>query len=86
MCLEGGGGKIKLLKAGAYKDNKVDISLITHPAISPDTALLTSAAFNAFKVEYFGKVFATIKRPGLSRMLTSALFRKHMLLQDLGMV
>ena len=30
MRLEGGGGKIKLLRAGAYKDNKVDVSLITY--------------------------------------------------------
>ncbi|KAK5728143.1 hypothetical protein LTR17_012152 [Elasticomyces elasticus] len=52
---EGGGGKIKLLNAGAYKDNNVDISLISHPGISPDAALVRTAAYTAFKVEYFGK-------------------------------
>ncbi|KAK4899716.1 hypothetical protein LTR27_002982 [Elasticomyces elasticus] len=52
---EGGGGKIKLLDAGAYKDNNVDISLISHPGISPDAALVRTAAYTAFKVEYFGK-------------------------------
>lgn len=53
---EGGGGKIKLLNAGAYKDHKVDISLITHPGITVDAALMSSAAYEAFKVEYLGKV------------------------------
>lgn len=38
--LEGGGGKIKLLNAGAYRDHEVDISLITHPGITPDAALV----------------------------------------------
>ncbi|KAK3706098.1 hypothetical protein LTR37_012925 [Vermiconidia calcicola] len=50
---EGGGGKIKLLKGGAYKD--VDICLITHPGITPDAALVRTAAYSTFKVEYFGK-------------------------------
>lgn len=36
---EGGGGKIKLLNAGAYAEHKVDISLISHPGITPDSAL-----------------------------------------------
>jgi metal-dependent amidase/aminoacylase/carboxypeptidase family protein len=40
---EGGGGKIKLLDAGAYKDHDVDISLISHPGISPDSALCVFA-------------------------------------------
>lgn len=52
---QGGGGKIKLLKAGAYKDHKVDISLISHPGITADAALVRTAAYQAFKVEYFGK-------------------------------
>ena len=61
--VEGGGGKIKLLKAGAYKDNNVDISLITHPGITPDAALMSSAAYNSFKVEYFGKEAHAAARP-----------------------
>ena len=28
---EGGGGKIRLLDAGAYKDHLVDVSLMAHP-------------------------------------------------------
>lgn len=52
---EGGGGKIKLLEAGAYRDNKVDISLISHPGITRDIALSRTAAYASFKVEYFGK-------------------------------
>lgn len=40
MGAEGGGGKIKLLNAGAYQDQNVDVSLITHPGISQDAALV----------------------------------------------
>lgn len=57
-CEEGGGGKIKLLNAGAYKDNNVDISLITHPGINQDAALVRTAAYSGFNVEYFGKVWS----------------------------
>ncbi|KAK5726845.1 hypothetical protein LTR15_002735 [Elasticomyces elasticus] len=60
---EGGGGKIKLLNAGAYKDNNVDISLISHPGISPDAALVRTAAYTAFKVEYFGRAAHAAARP-----------------------
>lgn len=60
---EGGGGKIKLLNAGAYKDNGVDISLITHPGITPDAALVRTAAYAGFKVEYFGKEAHAAARP-----------------------
>ncbi|KAI5194174.1 hypothetical protein E4T39_08757 [Aureobasidium subglaciale] len=52
---EGGGGKIKLLNAGAYTDHKIDISLISHPGITPDASLVRTSAFQAFRVEYFGK-------------------------------
>ncbi|KAI0840731.1 hypothetical protein F5Y06DRAFT_261634 [Hypoxylon sp. FL0890] len=52
---EGGGGKIKLLKAGAYRDHNVDINLISHPGITKDTALMRTSAYTAFKVEYFGR-------------------------------
>ncbi|EME48515.1 hypothetical protein DOTSEDRAFT_67527 [Dothistroma septosporum NZE10] len=50
---EGGGGKIRLLDAGAYKG--VDVSLISHPGITPNAALMRTAAYAGFKVEYFGK-------------------------------
>jgi hypothetical protein len=36
--VEGGGGKIRLLDAGAYTDHDVDISLIAHPGVTPDAA------------------------------------------------
>jgi len=52
---EGGGGKIKLLDAGAYSDYNVSISLISHPGITPDSALVRTNAYQGFKVEYFGK-------------------------------
>ncbi|KAI8629188.1 hypothetical protein F5Y19DRAFT_434279 [Xylariaceae sp. FL1651] len=52
---EGGGGKIKLLRAGAYRDHKVDISLLSHPGITKNHALMRTSAYTAFKVEYFGR-------------------------------
>jgi metal-dependent amidase/aminoacylase/carboxypeptidase family protein len=51
----GGGGKIKLLEAGAYKDYDVDINLISHPGIVTDSALVRTSAYTMFKVEYFGR-------------------------------
>ena len=60
---EGGGGKIRLLDAGAYKDHNVDISLITHPGIDPDAALVRTAAYQAFFVEYHGKEAHAAARP-----------------------
>ncbi|KAH0367706.1 hypothetical protein KCU65_g4496, partial [Aureobasidium melanogenum] len=51
----GGGGKIKLLNAGAYAKHKISISLISHPGITPDASLVRTSAFSAFGVEYFGK-------------------------------
>nr|UWK21980.1 peptidase m20 domain-containing protein [Trichoderma margaretense] len=52
---EGGGGKIKLLNAGAYSDHKVDVSLISHPGITLDAALMRTTSYLQFKVEYFGR-------------------------------
>ncbi|KAH0027970.1 hypothetical protein KCU78_g3790, partial [Aureobasidium melanogenum] len=52
---EGGGGKIKLLNAGAYTKHNIGVSLISHPGITPDASLVRTSAFSAFKVEYFGK-------------------------------
>ncbi|TVY25658.1 Peptidase M20 domain-containing protein [Lachnellula hyalina] len=52
---EGGGGKIKLLDAGAYTEHRVDINLISHPGNVPDSALVRTNAYESFTVEYFGK-------------------------------
>ncbi|OBW64631.1 MAG: Uncharacterized protein AUREO_053070 [Aureobasidium pullulans] len=49
-----GGGKIALLNAGAYAKHNVDISLISHPGITPDASLVRTSAFQAFRIEYFG--------------------------------
>lgn len=51
----GGGGKIKLIEAGAYTQHGCDINLISHPGITRDGALMRTAAYRAFKVEYFGR-------------------------------
>lgn len=60
---EGGGGKIRLLDAGAYTDNNVDISLMAHPGVTPDAALVRTAAYAGMKVEYFGKEAHAAARP-----------------------
>ena len=60
---EGGGGKIKLLNAGAYREHNVDISLITHPGIEPDAALVRTAAYQAYFVEHHGKEAHAAARP-----------------------
>ncbi len=52
---EGGGGKIKLLDAGAYSDHNVDINLISHPGKVDDSVLVRTNAYTNFRVEYFGK-------------------------------
>lgn len=52
---EGGGGKIRLLEAGAYEDHEVDISLISHPGILHDSALVHTTGYTRFKAEYFGR-------------------------------
>lgn len=52
---EGGGGKIKLLDAGAYTDYKVDLNLISHPGIVANCAVMRTTAYNRFKVEYIGR-------------------------------
>ncbi|KAL1706598.1 hypothetical protein EV121DRAFT_201025 [Schizophyllum commune] len=52
---EGGGGKIRLLDAGAYRDHGVDVSLMAHPGIVRPSALVRTAAYQKLTVEYFGK-------------------------------
>ena len=59
--VEGGGGKIKLLNAGAYEG--LDVSLIAHPGIDPDAALVRTAAYSGLNVEYFGKEAHAAARP-----------------------
>lgn len=51
---EGGGGKIELIRRGAYRDHKVDVSLMGHPGITADAALVRTSAYTRFRVEYFG--------------------------------
>jgi amidohydrolase len=58
---EGGGGKIRLLNAGAYKG--IDVSLMSHPGIAPDSALVRTAAYTALRVEYFGREAHAAARP-----------------------
>ncbi|KAI2624776.1 hypothetical protein GGS21DRAFT_532026 [Xylaria nigripes] len=62
---EGGGGKIKLLQAGAYKDHKVDVNLISHPGIAANTAFMRTSAYTAYKVEYFGRESHAAANPWL---------------------
>lgn len=50
---EGGGGKIKLIEAGAYKD--VDVSLMAHPFNKDPTSYGYTNANQRFIVEFFGK-------------------------------
>ncbi|KAH0528941.1 hypothetical protein TsFJ059_003752 [Trichoderma semiorbis] len=62
---EGGGGKIRLLNAGAYSDHKVDVSLISHPGITPNAALMRTTSYLQFKVEYFGREAHAAANPWL---------------------
>nr|UWK20189.1 peptidase m20 domain protein [Trichoderma psychrophilum] len=62
---EGGGGKIKLLNAGAYSDHKVDVSLISHPGITADAALMRTTSYLQFKVECFGREAHAAANPWL---------------------
>ncbi|ODV82938.1 hypothetical protein CANARDRAFT_25433 [[Candida] arabinofermentans NRRL YB-2248] len=50
---EGGGGKIKMLNAGAYEN--VDCSLMAHPGNVEPTALMHTSAYTRMVVQYFGK-------------------------------
>lgn len=52
-----------MLEAGAYKDHSVNFSLIAHPGITADAALVRTAAYATFKVEYFGKEAHSAARP-----------------------
>ncbi|KAF2089524.1 hypothetical protein K490DRAFT_72274 [Saccharata proteae CBS 121410] len=74
---EGGGGKIRLLEAGAYADHKVDINLISHPGITPDCALMRTAAYTRFKVEYFGRAAHAAASPWLGINALDALITAY---------
>jgi amidohydrolase len=74
---EGGGGKIRLLKAGAYKNNCVDISLISHPGITHDGALTCTSAFASFKCEYFGRASHAARSPWLGINALDALIMAY---------
>jgi metal-dependent amidase/aminoacylase/carboxypeptidase family protein len=56
-----GGGKIRLLEAGAYKG--VDISLISHPGIFNNSPLVRTTAFARLEVEYFGRAAHAANSP-----------------------
>lgn len=58
-----GGGKIQLLKAGAYKD--VDITLISHPGIYNNSPLVRTTAFARVEAEYFGRPAHAANSPWL---------------------
>ncbi|KAL2686351.1 hypothetical protein IWX47DRAFT_47235 [Phyllosticta citricarpa] len=74
---EGGGGKIKLLKAGAYTDYKVDFNLISHPGITADSALMTTTAYTRFKVEYLGRESHAAANPWLGINALDALITAY---------
>lgn len=74
---EGGGGKIKLMQAGAYRDHNVDISLMSHPGITADCALERTTAFTRFKVEYFGKEAHAAANPWLGVNALDALITAY---------
>lgn len=58
-----GGGKIQLLKAGAY--DGVDISLISHPGILNNSPLVRTTAFSRLEVGYFGRAAHAANSPWL---------------------
>ncbi|KAK8030265.1 Peptidase M20 domain-containing protein 2 [Apiospora rasikravindrae] len=74
---EGGGGKIKLLKAGAYKDHKVDLNLISHPGITRNHALTRTSAYTALRVEYFGRAAHAAASPWLGINALDALITAY---------
>jgi metal-dependent amidase/aminoacylase/carboxypeptidase family protein len=58
-----GGGKIRLLEAGAYEG--VDISLISHPGILNNSPLVRTTAFARLEIEYFGHAAHAANSPWL---------------------
>lgn len=74
---EGGGGKIKLIQAGAYRDHAVDVSLMAHPGIVPDCALMRTSAYVGFRVEYFGREAHAAANPWLGINALDALITAY---------
>ncbi|KAK8096621.1 hypothetical protein PG999_012565 [Apiospora kogelbergensis] len=74
---EGGGGKIKLLQAGAYKDHKVDLNLISHPGITRNHALTRTSAYMELRVEYFGREAHAAASPWLGINALDALITAY---------
>jgi metal-dependent amidase/aminoacylase/carboxypeptidase family protein len=66
-----GGGKIQLLKAGAYND--IDISLISHPGILNNSPRVRTTAFARLEVEYFGRAAHAANSPWLGTNALDAL-------------
>ncbi|OJD32039.1 metallopeptidase [Diplodia corticola] len=62
---EGGGGKIRLINAGAYTQHACSINLISHPGTTPACALMRTAAYRAFTVEYHGRAAHAAASPWL---------------------
>jgi amidohydrolase len=58
-----GGGKIRLLEAGAY--DEVDISLISHPGIFNNSPRVRTTAFARLEIEYFGRSAHAANSPWL---------------------
>ncbi|KAF2036109.1 putative amidohydrolase [Setomelanomma holmii] len=58
-----GGGKIRLLEAGAY--DGVDVSLISHPGILNNSPRVRTTAFARIEVEYFGRAAHAANSPWL---------------------
>ncbi|KAK0731042.1 hypothetical protein B0H67DRAFT_476991 [Lasiosphaeris hirsuta] len=57
------GGKVRLLEAGVYGD--VDISLISHPGILNNSALVRTTAFARLEVEFIGRAAHAANSPWL---------------------
>lgn len=58
---EGGGGKIRCLAAGAY--DGVDISMISHPGIANNSALVCTTAYTRLRVSYTGRAAHAAQQP-----------------------
>ncbi|UNI17082.1 hypothetical protein JDV02_003460 [Purpureocillium takamizusanense] len=58
---EGGGGKIKCLNAGAYRD--VDVSIISHPGILNNSPMVRTTAFTHLNVVYHGRAAHAARNP-----------------------
>lgn len=59
----GGGGKIRCLEAGAYKD--VDMSLVSHPGILHNSPLVRTTAYTHLDIAYHGRAAHAASSPWL---------------------